>query len=142
MVTSVAPRNPAKPFRPPSTAAVINRDTIVSTVIFCENTSLASLILFCPNIRATIVDVPTAKVSDNANMPVTKGDEMLTAASAVSDTPLATNMPSTMVYNANTHWDATAGRINLKKSRFKDFPSNFITLPSPKSFMKIIPFSS
>ena len=100
-----------------SAAAVRIRDSATSAAIFWENTSFAFSTFFSPKRRATIVDVPTANVRDSANMPVTKGDDTFTAASAVSDTPLATNMASTIVYSANTHCAATAGRINRKKSR-------------------------
>ena len=51
---------------------------------------------------------------------------MFTADKATSDTPRATNIPSTMVYRAKIHWATTEGHMNLQKLFFSDIPSNFM----------------
>ena len=78
------------------------------------NTRLASTVRFSPRRRATIVEVPTAKVIEIANSRVTNGVAIETAARAVSDTPRATNIPSTTVYSVNMSCPAIAGIMYRK----------------------------
>ena len=75
-----------------------------------------------------MVDVPTAKRMDTENRKFTKGDAILTADKATSDTPLATNIPSTMVYSATIHCARTDGQTNLQNAFFSDTPSKFMIL--------------
>ena len=75
---------------------------------------------------ATTVDVPTANRMETENRKFTKGEAIFTADRATSDTPLATNIPSTMVYSAKIHWATTEGHTNLQNFFFSDIPSKFM----------------
>ena len=70
-----------------------------------------------------MVEAPTANRMDTENKKFTNGEAMFTADKATSDTPLATNIPSTMVYRAKIHCAITDGHINRQKFFFSDIPS-------------------
>ena len=71
----------------------------------------------------TTVEVPTANIRDRANSAVTKGDAMLMAVMAVTETPFATNSPSTAVYRVYTHWASMDGMIYRMYSERRDLGS-------------------
>ena len=127
-VDSVAPKNITSGSRHSHTAAMIINAIRPETARFCVLAWLASLCFPCPRKIATMVDVPTAKRMDTENRKFTKGDAILTADKATSDTPLATNIPSTIVYSANIHWARTDGQTNLQNDFFSDTPSKFMIL--------------
>ena len=76
---------------------VTRKEISIMTTTFCEKISFASLDFPCPSLIATIVEFPTAKRREMENIPTEKGMEIFTAVRAVSDTPRATKIPSTIV---------------------------------------------
>lgn len=95
-VFSVAPSISHNGLIKMNTAAVKISEKIVRAVRFIEKKLDAPLSLPSPLILATTVEVPTAEVIEIAKSAAIKGDEILTAASAVELTPRATKMLSTI----------------------------------------------
>jgi len=69
------------------------------------------------------VEVPIANNIETANIVLIIGIDKLTAANAYSPTPLATNIPSAIVYKEYTHIAATEGTTYFKKVFFIDITS-------------------
>lgn len=75
------------------------------------------------------VEVPAARATPMAKTREVKGMDRSTAAIAVSPTPRATKIPSTMVYREKAHIEAMEGRTNLRNrfrsSNYNDPPYSF-----------------
>ena len=93
-------------------------DRIVKKVMLKEKYSLAFSLSFFPKLVDIKVDEPIENKTDNPNIIFTNGVTIFTEAKAVVPTPLLTNIPSTIIYNADTHIESTDGIIYLKKSFF------------------------
>ena len=99
----VAPRNRASSSSFQNRSPEIRRDSTIRNAKFWLNISLAFFFRPSPNEMETTVEVPTANIRDRANSAVTNGDAILMAVMAVTETPFATNSPSTAVYRVYTH---------------------------------------